>query len=107
MKKRYSDPLCYSAMMLRGGPELTDSQGGQSTDPDGGYGAGFLGINGDVVQDLDVNGTGGQEAAADDVQILGVPIEEQMTEEATESALDKATGETGMEAPGASVPEVE
>ena len=107
MKKRYSDPLCYSAMMLRGGPELTGSQGGKVTDPEEPYEAGLLGINGDVVQDLEVNGTGGQEAAAENVQILRVPIAEQVTEEAAESALDKATGETDMETPGASVPEGE
>ena len=107
MKKRYSDPLCYSAMMLRGGPELTGSQGGKVTDPEEPYEAGLLGINGDVVQDLEMNGTGSQEAAADDVQILRVPIAEQVTEEAAESALDKATGETDMETPGASVPEGE
>ena len=94
-------------MMLRGGPELTGSQGGKVTDPEEPYEAGLLGINGDVVQDLEVNGTGGQEAAAENVQILRVPIAEQVTEEAAESALDKATGETDMETPGASVPEGE
>ena len=107
MKKRYSDPLCYSAMMLNGAPVLNGSQGGEITNPEEPYEAGLLGINRDVVQDLDVNGTGGQDAATDDVQILGVPIEEQVTEEAAESVLDKATGKTDMEAPGASVPEGE
>ena len=57
---------------------------------------------------LETNGTGGQEAAADDVQILWESIEEQVAEEAAaESFLDKATGETDMETPGASVPEGE
>ena len=56
---------------------------------------------------LETNGTGGQEAAADDVQILWESIEEQVAEEAAESFLDMATGETDMETPGASVPEGE
>ena len=94
-------------MLLSGGPVLNGSQGGVITPAEGGYEAGFPGINGEVVQDLEMNGTGSQEAAADDVKILGVPIEEQVTEAAAESVLDKATGETDMVAPGASVTEGE
>lgn len=101
MKKRYSDPLCYSAMMLTdtNDIELNGSQGIAGTDNEPWSGARFLGINGDMAQDpaLEVNGSGGQEAVPDGIQILGTPIGEQTAEEASESVLEKVTGETVSE----------
>ena len=113
MKKRYSDPLCYAAMMLTGegeqtGPTLNGSQEGDWTGGDENYGR-FLGLNGDGVQGsaLGMNGSGVQDGTTGDVQLLGETIDKQITKEAEKSTLDEITGETGGEASDAPGTEIE
>lgn len=109
MKKRYSDPLLHSAVMLSQIPDFTGSVDGEETDPNQPFDGRFLGVNGDVTQgtDLEVNGTGSQEDMAEGGNLLGVQIENQVTNGSEVTVLDKATGETEMETPAASGPEDE